>query len=150
MTQPSFLRKLGWPGLLVLVLLVVVAAVFLFEMVTFNAAPAGEQEVMSAADVDALLASADPARGEELSVAQTCATCHVQGAANGIAPPFEGISQRAASRVPDMPASVYLYDSIVHPTDYLVEGYAPSMPQDYGSRMTPQEIADIVAYLLTQ
>ena len=49
-----------------------------------------------------------------------------------------------------MSASAYLYDSIVHPTDYIVEGYAPSMAQDFGQRLTQQELADIVAYLLEQ
>lgn len=150
MKQQSFFRNLGWPGLLVLAMLVVVAAFFVYELLSFDETPEGSEVAMSAEEVDALLASASPANGAELVVSQTCVTCHVQGATNGIAPPFEGIGERAAGRVADMSASAYLYDSIVHPTDYLVEGYAPSMPQDFGQRLTPQQVADIVAYLLEQ
>ena len=150
MNQPSFWRSLGWPGYLVLSLLVLVAGFFLYEVITFDATPDATATVLSAAEVDALLAGADAAHGAELIATHDCATCHVQGAANGIAPPFDGLGGRAAGRVNDLSASAYIYDSIVHPTDYVVPGFAPAMPQNFGARLTPQELADVVAYLLEQ
>lgn len=150
MKKQSFWRSLGWPGYLVLVLLIFVGAFFFYELVTFDEAPDAVATAMTGEEVDALLVNADPAHGEELTVTMGCAACHVQGAVNGIAPPFEGVGQRAAERIEGVSASAYLYDSIVHPTDYLVEGYAPSMAQDYGDRMTTDELADVVAYLLQQ
>jgi mono/diheme cytochrome c family protein len=150
MKTRSFWQSLGWPGYVVLVLLIGVGAFFFYELITFDEAPDAVATAMTAEEVDALLVNADPVRGEQLTVAQGCAACHVQGAVNGIAPPFEGVGERAATRVEGLAASAYLYDSIVHPTDYLVEGYAPSMAQDYGDRLTREELADVVAYLLTQ
>lgn len=150
MKQQSFFRNLGWPGLLVLAMLIVVAAFFVYELVSVGSDPGPTAVAMSAAEVDALLEDADPTRAEALLTRYGCTACHVQGAQNGIAPPFEGVGARAAERVPGMSASAYLYDSIVHPTDYIVEGYAPSMAQDFGQRLTQQELADIVAYLLEQ
>lgn len=150
MNQRSFWRSLGWPGYVVLALLVVVAGFFLYEVFTFNETPDAVATALSAGQVDAMLANADPARGAALIDTYTCVVCHVQGAANGIAPAFEGLGERAAQRVSGLSASAYIYDSIVHPTDYLVEGYAPAMPQDFGTRMTPEELADVVVYLLQQ
>jgi len=150
MNPRSFWRSLGWPGYLVLILLVMVAGFFLYEVVTFDEAPDAAAAVLSAAEVDALLVDAHPAHGAELVHTYDCVTCHVDGAVNGIAPPFDGVGGRAAGRVNDLSASAYLYDSIVHPTDYVVPGFAPAMPQNFGARLTPQELADVVAYLLEQ
>ena len=150
MTQRSFWRSLGWPGYLVLALLLVVAIFFLYEVATFDEAPDAAATALSSAEVDALLVNADPAHGAELVETYACVVCHVQGVANGIAPAFVGLGERAATRVENLSASAYIYDSIVHPTDYLVPEYAPAMPQDFGARMTPPELADVVAYLLVQ
>ncbi len=45
----------------------------------------------------------------------------------------------------------YIAESIVHPDGYVVEGYmAGIMPNNFGERMTFQDIADIIAYLESQ
>lgn len=45
----------------------------------------------------------------------------------------------------------YTVESIVLPWDYTVEGYAENiMPNNFGDRLSYQDLADIVAYLSTQ
>lgn len=146
-------RGPGWAVYLVLALIVVFLGLFIFELMTFDASGSDTAPVATGVadeSVAALVAAGDPERGAALVVEFTCTTCHVEGAINGIAPPFDGITGRAPSRQPDLEPVVYLYRSIVHPTEYLVPGFSPSMPQDFADRMTTEQIADVVAYLLTQ
>ena len=143
-----------WPVYLVLVLLVLVTIVF---VVMFTAASV--QDDASSADSSpsenyaeraaALLDGADPTRGEQLISQFDCAACHVLAAGASIAPPFEGVAVRAAERRPGLSAEEYIYESIVHPTAYVVEDYAGSMPQNYAQRLTDAQLGDIMAYLLT-
>lgn len=45
----------------------------------------------------------------------------------------------------------YLVESITRPGDYVVDTYSSGlMPANFGVRMTDQQLADIVSYLLTQ
>jgi hypothetical protein len=46
-------------------------------------------------------------------------------------------------------AEAYICESITHPAAFVVENYAAAMPQDFGSRLSPGELGDIIAYLLT-
>lgn len=44
----------------------------------------------------------------------------------------------------------YLFESIVHPGAYVVDGFTNGlMPDRLGDLMTPQEIADMIAFLMT-
>ncbi len=101
------------------------------------------------ARVSALLENADATRGDALIDELGCAVCHRAGAGR-VAPGFEGIAQRAASRVPDLSAAAYIYQSIAYPTIYVVEGYTPAMPQNYLATLSESELGDIIAYLLTE
>lgn len=82
-----------------------------------------------------------------------CAGCH-EGAA---APLTEGTFTRVDEQrlllpqFADYTVERYLVESIVHPELYVVEGYAPGlMPTFYGQRLDIQDMADILAYLLSQ
>jgi hypothetical protein len=44
----------------------------------------------------------------------------------------------------------YLVESLVQPNHYIVSGYAPAMPGDFGQRLTLQDLADLLAYLESQ
>ena len=104
-----------------------------------------------------LVASRDPAAGEVLfnqmypETGFACATCHhVDVPENLIGPSLLGIPDIALTRVEGLSAERYLYESIVHPNDYLVEGFVANvMPQTWGDVMSDTEIYDIIAYLLT-
>jgi hypothetical protein len=144
-------RGLGLPVYIVLAFLLVFGALFLFELVSFNPTPAEETLTPGQYSevVNALLEDADPANGNILLDTYGCAACHRIGAVNGIAPSFVGIVERAADIRPPLTAAEYIYESIVHPSAHLVESYANSMAQDYGTRIPSDELGDIIAYLLT-
>jgi len=145
-------NRLGWAVYLAGALLIVVLVFFLVELFSFNQGSSGIEPVSSGAyrdRVDALLAIADPANAEAAIQRYGCPACHRAGAENGIAPSWEGIAERAAERRPPMPADAYLYESIIHPEAYLVDGYPNSMVPNFGSRVSDQELGDIIAYLLT-
>lgn len=144
------IRNLGIPVLIVLALLIVFSLFFIFEFL--NASPA---TVESRSDesyetrVSELLANADPVRGETLLTTYTCVACHRLGAENGVAPSFVGLAERAAERRPPLSAAAYIYQSIVEPATYLVDGYGAAMPQNFEARMSDEDLGDIIAYLLT-
>ncbi len=91
--------------------------------------------------------AADPANGERLFAA-SCSGCH--GAADGAGPALIGMGERAATRVEGLSAEEYLHQSIVEPGAYVVEGFNNIMPAIYSQEFSEQELADIVAYILTQ
>jgi hypothetical protein len=45
--------------------------------------------------------------------------------------------------------SIYIHESMVYPTAYVVAGYNPVMPQDFRERLSDRELGDIIAYLLS-
>ncbi len=146
-------RSLGWPVYLALALLAIVFVGFLIAIAVTGSAPQPTPEAVSAesyrAQVDALLAVAQPEAVEAVVTKYGCSGCHRDGAANDLVPSWVGVGERAATRRPPMPADAYLYESIVYPAAYLVEGYANLMPKDFAQRMSEQELADVIAYLLT-
>jgi hypothetical protein len=137
------------------VLLGVVVLVFVFELVHMGTANDSQHPAAALTGdtykdrVSVLLQGADPYRGGRLIDQYECWTCHRAGAVNHVAPSYEGIAGRAAARRPPLTAAAYLYESIVYPMAYVVEGYSGAMPQDYGKRLSDRELGDIIAYLLT-
>jgi len=103
----------------------------------------------------------DAANGEALynratlgsKSSEGCVSCHNFDAAAGDesdAPYTAGTATRAESRVPGLSAEEYIHESIVNPDAYVVEGFnAGDMYQTWGEDLKEQEIADLVAYLLT-
>jgi hypothetical protein len=60
------------------------------------------------------------------------------------------MGERAATRVEGMSAEEYLHESIVDPSAYVVEDFAPIMPTDYADKLSEDEITNLIAYILTQ
>lgn len=101
----------------------------------------------------------DPQRGSELYNGQTslqlpCSGCHLNAS---VAPPMQGTWTRVQNdRLKDpqfagYTGEEYLADSIIHPSDYVVPTYPDNvMPKDFGSKLTYQDLADLIAYLKTQ
>ena len=126
---------------------------------TATTAPTATPEPASAADdplagvpesIAALLPAADVARGEQLVLTNACIGCHNLDPGIPMAgPTWYNVAETAATRVEGETAATYLYNSIIHPNDYVVEGYAPGvMLQTYGD-LPEQDLADLLAYLLT-
>src|SRR5262245_196965 len=84
--------------------------------------------------------------------APACITCHAvePGQQRGSGQNLSNIGYRAGITVPGQSAEQYIRTSIVDPDAYLAGGYQEGiMYRGYGRDLTPQQIADLVAYLLT-
>lgn len=102
----------------------------------------------------------DAVRGEQLynlptlgaaGSAPGCAACHspLEGTVI-VGPSHFGVGTAAASRVSGMSAEEYLRESIVDPNAFIVDGFvADIMYQLYGEQLSEEDIADLVAYLLS-
>lgn len=123
-------------------------------------------ETISSMNIDEIVTSVasvtgDPARGEALYLnnARTeanallgCSTCHEAGI---VGPLNTGTWTRVETERLSDPAlsgytaEQYVIESIVNPSAYVVATFTDAMPQDFASRMTVQDVADILAYIRT-
>jgi len=101
----------------------------------------------------------DAARGEELykqttigaASAPGCITCHsLDAGVTLVGPSHAGIGTAAGTRVAGLSAEEFLEQSITEPDAEVTENFSPGvMYQNYGSDLSEQEIADLIAFLLT-
>jgi len=157
MTSEPSKKNSRLPVYVVLAILLVVTAAFIAifisatqsELQLQGEATAELTEDPYAERVAALLEGADASRGALLVEQYGCTACHREGAVNKIAPPFTGIADIAGSRRPPLSAASYIYESTLHPTAFVVEGFLPVMAVDYPERLSDQDLGDLIAYLLT-
>jgi mono/diheme cytochrome c family protein len=106
-------------------------------------------------DLAVELPEGDAARGENLFNGQEgaygCGGCHSVDGSAKVGPSLLGLATTAATRKDGYDAAKYIHESIVSPDTFIVEGFtSPSlMPKTFGTTMTKQDLADILAYLLT-
>lgn len=103
-------------------------------------------------------AEGDPARGADLyDITYGCQACHgelTDSSWEGTGPWMGAIEENAQARIPEYTVEQYVYESILHPNDYVVSGYAANlMPTNFAQRMgqteeTPQDLMDIMAYII--
>ena len=108
-------------------------------------------------DLNVELPEGDAANGELLFKGQvngqyTCSACHsLTEGQTLVGPSLAGIATRAETRVEGYTAEMYIHESIVSPNAYVVDTFtAGVMTQTFGAQMTKQDMADILAFLLTQ
>lgn len=79
-----------------------------------------------------------------------CAQCHALTPDTVvIGPSLAGLATRAANRIEGYSAEEYIEISILWPKEYLVEGFTDTMPTNFGKDLTSDELAAVVAYLMT-
>jgi mono/diheme cytochrome c family protein len=111
-----------------------------------------EEEILAGLPDDVLAAfPGDPASGQQLAVLNGCVGCHQLDPTQAVtAPSWHNMANVAVARRPGMSPAAYLYESIVEPNAYIVQGYpAGIMPQNYDQSLTTEQIVDIIAYMLT-
>jgi nitric oxide reductase subunit C len=113
-----------------------------------------QAQASSAEIVEAGLAALPPgdAAGGESVFAGNCRACHsLDPDARLAGPSLAGIAARAATRRPGYSAEMYVYESIVSPNAYVVEGFhGDIMPAGFKQRLSAQELADLLAFLMTR
>lgn len=96
----------------------------------------------------------DPLNGQILYDGDLgCSGCHIND--TPIAPPTEGTYTRIEEQLQDpllagYTPKQYLVESIVQPALYLVPNYKNVMVNNFGERLTLQELADLIAFLESQ
>ena len=110
-------------------------------------------------DIAQALPEGDPQAGETKATTHGCVTCHITAPTGPAWLPTDdqpGIGERAAARItePDYTGNAgspeqYLFESIVQPSVHLVDGFQDIMPKTYGGSLTAEDVADLIAYLMT-
>jgi len=105
---------------------------------------------------EAAISGGNPANGEKL-FDNRCLACHaIEADEERVGPSVAGLATESAKIINDsnytgeaQTAEAYILESIIDPEAYLTEGYAPVMSTNYGDQLSEQELADLVAYLMT-
>lgn len=93
----------------------------------------------------------DPAKGKQLFQTLACTTCHtVPGLGSAtIGPNLTNIGTTAATQRPGYSAGQFLVESITHPNDFIAPGYQPNLMPATFTNLPPDQLNDLVAYLLS-
>ncbi len=172
-SQPPVILRVNWsdPALLMLLLVVLGLMITLVTPILIGSLVAGQSaQVAEATHVAAAwtptpvpvvgpsaeetfgqLPVGDAARGETTFTVAGCAACHsLEPGVTIVGPSQAGLAARAATREPGASPEFYIYESIVQPNAVVVEGFQPGlMPATFGQTLTPQDLADLLAYLMT-
>ena len=127
---------------LFMVAALVLTAVAIILLNQANAEDCLSQRATCDATVNALLETADPSVAPALLEEKACLACHNLPE---LAPPLTIARAFAPSRRPPLSAATYLYEAIVFPNAFILEGYNPTMPI---TPLEPAEIGALIAYLL--
>jgi len=121
------------------------------------AVPSGD---LAGTDISAALPQGEAESGQALAETLGCAGCHLLstvGPAWRAEGSQRGIGDRAAERILQADytgqaasAEQYLFESIVNADAFVIPGFEPGiMPANYGQRLGKQDLADLIAYLLS-
>lgn len=101
------------------------------------------------------LPSGDPVRGSSVFIqpidgGTSCQSCHaVDSEQSKTGPSLQDYGTLASQRIKQQSAEEYTFRSILRPSEHIVQGYSNVMPSNYAQKLSRQEIADLIAYLLT-
>ena len=100
------------------------------------------------------LPTGDATRGaalftQAINGAPACSTCHTLDGSTVVGPSLKGFAAVAPTRIQGTSSTDYARDSILKPASYIVSGFANLMYGQFAQQLTPQQTADLIAYLLT-
>ena len=87
--------------------------------------------------------------GRQLLAQQGCVACHSLDGTSGIGPSLKGVLGKRRRFTDDtqlIADADYLRQSILHPGEHIVAGYANAMPS-YENTLTPDQVEALVDYL---
>ncbi len=91
----------------------------------------------------------NPTAGKAVFASSGCAGCHTfaaAGATGKVGPDLDSLTAEAAKA--GEPLEAFIKESIVSPEAYIAPGYTGGiMPATFGSSLTAQQLADLVAFL---
>jgi mono/diheme cytochrome c family protein len=106
----------------------------------------GEETVSPTGPVQGTLPTAeegDPARGKTVFADTGCGGCHTFEAAGTDATVGPNLDETLQGK-----DAAYIEEAITDPNKEVASGFAPNvMPQNYGSELDTQQLADLVAFL---
>lgn len=85
---------------------------------------------------------------ESINGVPACSTCHTLDGSVVVGPSMQGYATIAATRT-DLSAEAYTLQSITQPAVHIVEGFPNAMFGQYGQKLSQQQLADLIAYLMT-
>jgi cytochrome c551/c552 len=99
----------------------------------------------------AALPSGEAETGRKTFTSAGCVACHaLDPGVQIVGPSLAGVANRAETRVQGYAAELYLYESVAYPNAHLVDGFQPGlMPTTFAAVLAPQDISNLVAFLLT-
>ena len=86
---------------------------------------------------------------ESINGTPACASCHAISGSEKSGPSLDDFGAVAAERVNDQDAETYTFYSILRPAKHIVRSYSNVMPSDYADKLSRQDIADLIAYLMS-
>ncbi len=102
-------------------------------------------------DLNVELPPGNAANGKQVFQAHACNACHaLTPGQTTVGPNLAGIANTAATRKDGYDAIKYIRESIVLPKAFLVPGFTDVMPTTFGERLSAQDLADLIAFLLEQ
>ncbi len=98
------------------------------------------------------ITNANPGNGETIALTFGCVGCHALDPAEvKTGPTWHNVGDTAVSRVAGESPAQYIYQSITAPNAFVVPNYpANVMPANFAESMSPDQLADMIAYLLQQ
>ena len=95
--------------------------------------------------------SGDPVRGQQVFNANACSACHMVDSQSAlVGPGLQGVGAIAETRVEGMSAEDYLHEAIVDPNAHIVPGFSQGiMPATFGTTLSEDDLADLIAYLMS-
>lgn len=86
---------------------------------------------------------------QKIDDAPACSSCHNIDDTKSQGPGLGGFSDRAADAVDGQSAKEYAYYSILRPSKHLVSSFSNLMYSDYEEKLSAQQLADLIVYILS-